>query len=1015
MQSMEDSQVIADFVRAQLTWLKQHVADKAQLQSPIFAEVLTKSCTALWQQLVPHSSITVANLREQVEVVLQEWSADFTQADTAEHPLKRSNDRLSLALNASKMGVWEWDIQTGDLYWSPECCKIVGSSHTDHHISDFKQLVHPDDLPGVLQAIDRCFVEKSIYSHEYRVILPDGTIRWLLDFGRVSCDAQGNPVRLTGTVQDITDAKQSVATLRTTEQRLHSALDSLMEGCQIIGFDWSYVYVNAVAARYGRKQREDFTNKKVFELFPGIEDTAIIQSIRKCLEQRISTKLTEEITFQDGFKSTFECVCQPVSEGALVLTQDITDRKRAEQVSRRQQEILEGIAAGVQMEVTLRQITRLVEGQVPQSLCSILLLDESRTRLLEGACDSLPEAYNRQISGLAIGPNRGSCGTAAFTGKPVIVSDLEHDALWAEFRDIALIFNLRACWSIPILKAESDQFPDAKSRVLGTFALYYHAVREPTTTQLEVLHQAAHLASIAIERANAEKKLLANQQFIERISNASPHIIYVFDLATKKSVYVNRSVAIDLGFTPEGAEQLREQGFTALMHEDDIARLPGIFQQLKSLKTDDEIIETEIRLRAANNEWHWYLTRNTVFARSETGEVLQFIGTAQNITARRTLEEQLHQSQKMEAVGRLAGGVAHDFNNLLTVINGYCELSQGHPFDAASVANAFAAIHAAGSRAAQLTKQLLSFSRKAVIEPKDVSINKIIQEALSLVQRLMREDIEIVLNLEPELAFIHADPHQIEQALLNLCLNSRDAMPEGGRLQIETRTNPVAADAHHEPTATKEIELRVTDSGCGMSEETLAKIFEPFFTTKGIGQGTGLGLTVVHNVVNRNRGRILVESQVGKGTTFRLFFPAVENVVTLPDPKPASSSPHGKESVLLVEDDAAVRAIAKYALDLYGYHVLETKSGVEALEIARKLETPIDILVTDIIMPEMNGREVAMKVRALRPNLKVLFISGYTDDEVMQEKIDSQTEAFLEKPFTPYAFAKKVRAVLDRV
>jgi len=401
--------------------------------------------------------------------------------------------------------------------------------------------------------------------------------------------------------------------------------------------------------------------------------------------------------------------------------------------------------------------------------------------------------------------------------------------------------------------------------------------------------------------------------------------------------------------------------------------------------------------------------------RDADGRVVRVIGVTQDVTDRRRLEEQFRQAQKMEAVGRLAGGVAHDFNNLLTVINGYSEMllpehPATHPHH-----SALNAIRDAGERAAGLTSQLLSFSRRAIIEPRVFDPNAVVGESAKLLHRLIGEDISFATALDPTVSRVRADPGQLGQVVMNLTVNARDSMPGGGKLTIETRNVELDAEfcrSRPEITPGWYVLLAVSDTGTGMTPEVQARIFEPFFTTKGEGQGTGLGLATVFGIVQQFGGQVEVYSEVGVGSTFKVYLPAVDSPTTQAT---AASSPvvSGAEVVLLVEDQAEVRRFASIALQGYGYRVLAAADGKAALALADTQPT-IDLLVTDVVMPEMNGRELAERLRARRPGLKVIYMSGYTDDAVVRHGVIGASDAFLQKPFTPLALAAKVREALDR-
>jgi signal transduction histidine kinase len=394
------------------------------------------------------------------------------------------------------------------------------------------------------------------------------------------------------------------------------------------------------------------------------------------------------------------------------------------------------------------------------------------------------------------------------------------------------------------------------------------------------------------------------------------------------------------------------------------------------------------------------------------------VHTVRDLTRERKLEDQLAQAQKMEAVGQLAGGVAHDFNNLLTVIMSYSSLLLSDMAADNAVREDIQEISDAAERAAALTRQLLAFSRKQVLQMKAVNLNSVVADVEKMLRRLIGEDITLTTRLDPDLALINADAGQLEQVLINLAVNARDAMPGGGALTITTDNAELSdehGDRHLGAKAGRYVMLAVTDTGSGMTKEVQQRLFEPFYTTKGAGKGTGLGLATVHGIVKQSGGDVYVYSEIDHGTTFKVYFPRLAKVTeaTMTTSEYRAVAPRGSETLLLAEDDEALRALGARVLTNLGYNVLVARTGGEALRIVAEHQGTIDLIATDVVMPEMNGSQLVQRVLEARAGMKVLFMSGYTDDEVMRRGvIDGQT-AFLQKPFTPDLLAHKVREVLD--
>jgi len=411
--------------------------------------------------------------------------------------------------------------------------------------------------------------------------------------------------------------------------------------------------------------------------------------------------------------------------------------------------------------------------------------------------------------------------------------------------------------------------------------------------------------------------------------------------------------------------------------------------------------------------------------RDSDGKITGVVGVGRDVTERkqaeealRQSEEQLRQSQKMEAIGRLAGGVAHDFNNMLTVINGYSDLliSRLAPLD--PIRKDVEEIRRAGERASHLTRQLLAFSRRHAFQPEVLNLNAVITNMDKMLRRLIGEDIDLVIFTDPGLGRIKADPGQIEQVIMNLVVNARDAMPDGGKLTIETTNVEIHQEQARQLADIQPgsyVMLTVTDTGCGMDEKTKSHIFEPFFTTKEPGKGTGLGLSTVYGIVKQSGGAISVDSRLNQGTIFKIYLPRVDEAIESLKPGATRAEPtQGLETILLVEDEDVLRALICKILEMHGYTVLEARNGGESLLICEQHKGPIHLMVTDVVMPKMNGPSLAERLAQLRPDMKVIYMSGYTDNIIIHRGVQDLSTAFLQKPFTPDALARKVREVLDQ-
>jgi PAS domain S-box-containing protein len=541
--------------------------------------------------------------------------------------------------------------------------------------------------------------------------------------------------------------------------------------------------------------------------------------------------------------------------------------------------------------------------------------------------------------------------------------------------------------------------------ILGAFVITALVV----VRQIVALRENSRLLAERASRATEARFVSLVEQSSDVITIIEPNGTVLYESPSVERVFgytVAEALGRKLGefVHPDGLAKVREEMGR-------VCKKPGMRGHLefRLLHKDGQYVDVEAivtNLLDDPNIRGIVINSRNVAERKQTEEAL------------RESEVQLRQSQKMDAVGQLAGGVAHDFNNLLAVIIGYSDLllARTPPAVNEEAQRRIEQIGKAGHRAAALTRQLLAFSRKQVLQPKLLDLNTVVADMDKMLNRLIGEHIEMLTILSPRLGIVKADPGQVEQVLLNLAVNARDAMPSGGKLTIETANvvlDRQSTQTHRAVEPGLYVMLAVSDVGVGMSEDVQSRIFEPFFTTKEKDKGTGLGLSTVYGIINQSGGTIWVDSEPGQGTTFKVYLPCVDQIADIDEAVPASVDYRGAETVLLVEDEDMVRQIASEMLLTNGYRVLQASHGNEALEVSRQHDGAIDLMVTDVVMPLMSGPELAQRLALTRPEMRVLFMSGYTDEAIIHHGVMQQRAAFLQKPFTAEAFGHKLREVIS--
>ena len=800
-------------------------------------------------------------------------------------------------------------------------------------------------------------------------------------------------------VPPLRQSERTEQELRATLSVLNATFESTADGILVVDLQGRIVSFNRRFAELWRisdsvLESKDGAQTLAFVLEQLKDPDGFLAKVRE-LYARPEASSFDVLAFQDG--RIFERYSQPqriagATAGRVWFFRDVTERKRAEQIQLATYRISEAAHSARNLQDLFAAIHEIVGGLMPARNFYIALYDPAAELL------SFPyfvDEFDADFPAKRLG--KGLTEYVLRTGQVLLATPELHEEL-EQRGEVELIGPPSLDWLGVPLKAGD--------RTIGVLVAqtYTPGVRYGEREK-HILQFVSTQIAMAIERKRTEEQLLENERRYRLLFQANPEAMWVYDCETLRFLAVNAAAVARYGYS--------EQEFLAMTVRDirPASELPrfeetlrgqdgGTFSGYRHRRKDGALIDVDIEAQPLT------------FAGRSARLVL-----ARDVTARRQLEEQLRQAQKMEAVGQLAGGIAHDFNNLLTAILGCTQLLLHATPPEDQRREDVEEIKNAGLRAAELTRQLLAFSRRQVLAPKVLDVNAIVANMDKMLRRLLGEDVALVTHLAADLGPVSADPGQLEQVLLNLAVNARDAMPQGGRLTIETANVLLTeeyAERHHRLPPGPYVLLAVSDTGVGMDEITQKHLFEPFFTTKEVGKGTGLGLATVYGIVKQSGGYIWVYSEPGRGTTLKVYLPRVPGAA---EPLPvAVESPElrrGTETVLLVEDAAPVRSLARKGLESYGYQVLEAADGPAALELSARHPRGIDILVTDVVMPGMSGRELAERLAPARPGMRVLYTSGYTDDAMVHQGVLRSGVAFLQKPFVPETLARKVREVLD--
>ena len=679
--------------------------------------------------------------------------------------------------------------------------------------------------------------------------------------------------------------------------------------------------------------------------------------------------------------------------------------------------------------------------QTVRNVNQLIIKVKDRESLLQGACDDLIKNRGYNSAWIALIERDGGFITAsqagAGNGFPAMVDGLKRGELTRCMHKavdqsgvLVMADPVFECGDCPLVgiyagKARLTARLEHEGRIYGFITVTVSVGMALDDEERNLFEEVAgdiafalHNMELEEERKMADEALLESKERFMALTESTSDWIWETD---ENAVYTYASPKIKdlLGYEPE--EIIGKTPFD-LMTPEDAKRVAGEFG---AIAEDRKLFD-----RVENENLHkdgriLVIETSGVPIFDANGNFRGYRGIDRDITKRKQaqeerkkLEAQFSQAQKMEAIGVLAGGVAHDFNNLLTVIIGNAELALMDVIKDESLRNGIEEIKKAGERAASLTRQLLAFSRKQIITPRVLDLNELLTGIEKMLGRLIAEDVELLTIPEPALWQVEVDPGQMEQVIMNLAVNARDAMPRGGKLTIETANMDLDESYFHEHGIKNEpgsyVMLTVSDTGSGMNKETREHIFEPFFTTKGVGKGTGLGLSTVYGIVKQNNGFVWVYSEPGKGATFNIYLPRTEGDADLEEKQQLPVIElDGSETILIVEDDDGLRKFAQKVLQQHGYKVLDAENGEDALRVSEEHDGQIDLMITDVVMPKMGGKEAADRLQPLYPQMKVIYMSGYTDNAIVEHGVLAPGLSFLQKPFTPESMARKVREILD--
>jgi len=798
--------------------------------------------------------------------------------------------------------------------------------------------------------------------------------------------------RLTTAIRRALRESEERKRLRATEadrERLTAIVENTPDFVGLIAPDGRLLYLNQAARHMVGPESgslpEDF----------GISSIYPAEVVRHLLNEHFPAAVRDGTWSGESVLRIRDGITIPVSQiliahrdesGAVdyfsTVIRDLTPREKSEALVNGQNQVLEMIAGGEPLNETLDTLLRFIERQSSDMICSILTLDDDERHLRHCAAPSLPDAYTAAVDGLAVGPAAGSCGTAAYRRAPVIVSDIETDQLWQSYRDLALPHGLRSCWSVPIF--------DLRHRLLGTFAVYQKRPGEPTERHRQLIDIATHIAAICLSRYETERQLRNQADILSKASDA----IMVTDL-NHRVVFWNDSAGRKFGWTAAEALGREDRDLFGSAAAAEIETMRKLVDQIGEWRG-------EMRLQSRSGQQLIVESSITVI-RDQAGRPSGRLSISTDVTAKKKIEEQFFRAQRLESLGMLAAGIAHDLNNVLAPMLLAAPLLRDHTTDPSDL-RLLGTLEKSAERGAALVRQILGFAHGADSEHHLIQAKHVLRDVANFVEETFPKSILCQSYIPSDLLPVRANPTQVHQVLLNLCVNARDAMPDGGTLTLRGENislDEIAATELEGARPGSFLVLHVQDTGTGIPPEVLAHIWEPFFTTKESGKGTGLGLSTVRGIVENHSGFVTVATTPGKGTVFRIYLPATVSTVrqSAGGAKPAPTPDGTGELILVVDDEPSIRNMAAAIFTRHGYRVLTASDGAQAIALFAPRSKEIRAVVTDLSMPNLDGATLAGVIHRLNSAVKIIAMSGLGADADGAKPNIPFSDAFIAKPF----------------